>query len=170
MARGQVSRPSAPMIQRTLLTLLRELAEGPAPEAAWVLNPGDRGLLRSLDKLSAASASAKAAGSDSSIAAHVDHLRYGLHLMNRWSKGESPFADADYAASWRSVSVDEEEWRVLRDRLRAEIEQWGAAIQQPRDLAESDLTGIVASVVHLAYHLGAIRQMDRSIRGPKADD
>jgi hypothetical protein len=166
----RASTSSAQLIQRTLLMLLRELAEGPAPEAAWVLNPEDPGLLRSLDTLSAAAASAKGAGSDSSIAAHVDHLRYGLHLMNRWSKGESPFADADYAASWRRVTVAEEEWRVLRDRLRAEIEEWRAAIQQPRDLAESDLAGMVASIVHLAYHLGAMRQMDRSIRGPKARD
>jgi len=170
MALGQVSSPATPLIQRTLFTLLRELAEGAAPEAAWVLNPDDRGLLRSLDNLSAAAASATGAGGDSSIAAHIDHLRYGLHLMNRWSKGESPFADADYAASWRRVTVSDEEWRELRNRLRAEIEQWSAAIQQPRELTEVDLTGVVASVVHLAYHVGAIRQMDRAIRGPKARD
>jgi hypothetical protein len=31
-----------------------------------------------------------------------------------------------------------------------------------------ELNGVVASVAHLAYHLGAIRQIDRSIQGPKA--
>ena len=90
--------------------------------------------------------------------------------MNRWSKGESPFADADYAASWRRISVSDAEWQQLRQRLRDEIEQWSAAIQHPRDLTESDLTGVFASIVHLAYHLGAIRQMNRSIQGPKARD
>lgn len=155
-------------VRRTLLTLLRELANGPAPEASWVLNPGDHGLLRSLDKLSASAAS-RLVG-ESSIAAHVDHLRYGLQLMNRWSRGESPFADADYGASWRRIAVSDDEWRELRDRLRAELEQWSVAIEQPRELTETELTGIVASVVHLAYHLGAVRQMDRSIRGPKASD
>jgi hypothetical protein len=88
--------------------------------------------------------------------------------MNRWSKGASPFADADYAASWRRITVSDEEWGELRKRLRAEIEEWSAAIQQPRDLSDADLTGVLASVVHLAYHVGAIRQMDRAIRGPKA--
>ena len=99
-------------IQRTVLTLLHELAHGPAPEASWVLNPGDQGLLKSLDKLTAGAASTIAG--DSSIAAHVDHLRYGLELMNRWSRGESPFADADYAASWRRVTVSDREWQELR--------------------------------------------------------
>jgi hypothetical protein len=31
-----------------------------------------------------------------------------------------------------------------------------------------ELNGVIASVAHLAYHLGAIRQIDRSIQGPKA--
>jgi hypothetical protein len=166
MSRDQITQASNAQVQRTVLTLLRELSNGPAPEAAWVLNPRDQGLLRSLDKLSAAAAS-KLIG-ESSIAAHVDHLRYGLELMNRWSKGASPFADADYAASWRRVTVSDDEWRELRTRLRSEIEQWSAAIQQPRALSDADLTNVLASVVHLAYHVGAIRQMDRSIRGPKA--
>jgi len=170
MVLDQESTSSTALIQRTLATLLSELANGSAPEASWVLNPEDRGLLQSLDTLSAAAASATAAGGDSSIAAHVDHLQYGLHLMNRWSKGESSFTDADYAASWRRRTVSEEEWRVLRDGLRAEIDQWNAVLSRPRDLTEPDVTGMVASVVHLAYHLGAIRQMDASIRGPKARD
>jgi hypothetical protein len=157
-------------VRPALAALLRELANGPAPDAAFVLNPTDEGLLRSLDKLSAAAASARGTAGDSSIAAHVDHLRYGLHLMNRWSHGESPFADADYAASWRRITVSEKEWKDLRAELRAEIEQWTAAIQQPRDLTETERTGMVASVVHLAYHLGAIRQMNRTIQGPKASD
>lgn len=95
------------MLNQILVVLLNELADGPAPQAAFVLNPGDRGLLRSLDTLSAAEASATAGG-ESSIAAHVDHLRYGFQLMNRWSKGESPFADADYSASWRRTVVTDD--------------------------------------------------------------
>jgi hypothetical protein len=156
-------------MQTALLALLNELADGPAPQAAFVLNPGDRGLLRSLDTLSAAEASASAGG-ESTIAAHVDHLRYGFQLMNRWSKGESPFADADYSASWRRTVVTDEEWKRLRGSLRSEVEQWRAAIRQPRELTEEERTGMVSSVVHLAYHIGAMRQMSRSLRGPKARD
>jgi hypothetical protein len=42
------------------------------------------------------------------------------------------------------------------------------AVREPRELTDAELTGIVASVVHLAYHVGAMRQMDRSMQGPKS--
>jgi hypothetical protein len=100
----------------------------------------------------------------------VDHLRYGLELLNRWSQGQNPFADADFSASWRRTTVSEQEWVTLREQLRAEAHRWLAAVQQPRDLSDFELTGVIASVAHLAYHLGAIRQVDRSIRGPSARD
>ena len=84
----------------TLPTLFAELIDGASQSEAYMLNRGDAGLLRSLDKLSATAASAPTPHG-STIAAHVDHLRYGLSLMNRWSAGENPFDDADWTASWR---------------------------------------------------------------------
>lgn len=159
-----------PDITRALSTLLRELIDGSNRVAACVLNPKDPGLLRSLDKLSAAAASTVPPGGASSIAGHVDHLRYGLELLNRWSRGESPFADADYSASWRRVTVTDSEWALLREQLRTEARRWQEAVRQPRELTNDELNGLVGSVVHLAYHLGAIRQIDRSTRGPSARD
>jgi hypothetical protein len=35
-------------------------------------------------------------------------------------------------------------------------------------MSQLELNGVVASIAHLAYHLGAIRQIDRSTHGPKA--
>ena len=35
------------------------------------------------------------------------------------------------------------------------------------ELDETELTGVVASIAHLAYHLGAIRQLNSSARGPR---
>lgn len=154
----------------SLSALLGELLDGADPVTAWVLNPGDPGLFRSLDKLSAADASAVPAAGGSSIAAHVDHLRYGLELLNRWSRGEDPFADANYSASWRQVTVTDAEWARLRERLRVEARTWREVLRQPRTFTDEELNGVVGSVVHLAYHLGAIRQIDRSTRGPSARD
>ena len=164
------SADSAAALHRALSALLRELVDGSAPEAAWILNPGDFGLLRSLDTLSARAASVVSPATGSSIAAHVDHLRYGLELMNRWARGENPFADADYSASWRRLTVTDSEWATLRDRLRVETQHWIETVQQPRELTGVELTGVIASVAHLAYHLGAIRQIDPSTRGPQARD
>ena len=101
----------------TLATLLGELVEGAPPAAAYILNRGDSGLLRSLGHLTARDASAAVSGG-ASVAAHVDHLRYGLSLMNRWSHGENPFDAADWSASWRKTSVSDAEWQELQTALR----------------------------------------------------
>jgi hypothetical protein len=149
----------------TLTTLFGELVDGPPGRTAYMLNGGDVGLLRSLDKLTARDASAAPRGG-ATIAAHVDHLRYGLSLMNRWSAGEHPFDDADWSASWRKTTVSDAEWHTLRAELAAEARRWLEALRVPRDVELIELNGIVGSIAHLAYHLGAIRQIDRTARGP----
>jgi hypothetical protein len=156
-------------LHSSLALLFAELIDGPSPEAAYVLNRTDPGLLRSLDGLSAAAASSAPASGDASIAAHVDHVRYGLGLMNRWGEGEAdPWSGADWTASWRRTTVSDEQWTALRQQLRGETRRWHKALQTPRTMSALELNGVIASVAHVAYHLGAIRQIDRSIRGPKA--
>jgi hypothetical protein len=154
-----------------LPTLFSELAHGsPDPtDSTYMLNRGDHGLLASLDKLSAADASASAGGA--SIAAHTDHLRFGLSLLNRWADGEvSPWKGADWTASWKKPSVTEEEWRSLRNELRREADRWRDALRTARDVHPKELTWVIGSVAHFAYHLGAIRQINRAARGPTAED
>jgi hypothetical protein len=154
-----------PDLSDTLTTLFNELLEGPSPDAAYMLNSGDAGLLRSLDKLTAAQASAVASGG-ASIAAHVDHLRYGLSLLNRWIAGESPFGGADWAASWRKTTVSDAEWQRRRDELGSEARRWLENLRTSREVSAAELNVIVGSIAHLAYHVGAIRQIDRAARGP----
>ena len=152
-------------IARTLDTLLTELVEGASKEGGYMLNAGDEGLIRSLEKLSAADASARTR-TGSSIAAHADHVRYGLSLMNRWSQGEEPFGSADWNASWSRTTVSESEWRQRITELRAEAARWQHVIRTPRDVTEMELNGMIGSIAHLAYHLGAIRQISQPARGP----
>jgi hypothetical protein len=157
------------LLHQTLGALFSELIDGAADEAAWMLNPKDEGLLRSLDKLTASAASAVPVNGGASIAAHVDHVRYGLSLMNRWSRGEpNPWATADWTASWARTSVTDEQWKALRQELAAEARAWREALRVPRDYSPIELNGVVASIAHLAYHVGAMRQIDRAIRGPLA--
>jgi len=151
----------------SLDTLFRELVDGPGTDAAWILNPGDVGLLKSLEKLTASAASAVSPAGGACIAAHVDHVRYGLSLLNRWSHGESnPWATADWTTSWKRTSVTDQEWADLRRTFEAEVRAWLAALRVPRALSDIEQNGVIASVAHLAYHLGAMRQIDRSMRGP----
>ena len=58
--------------------LLIEVFDGPPADEAYILNPGDPGLLRQLATISAATASKSPAPGRPPIAAHVDHVNYGL--------------------------------------------------------------------------------------------
>jgi hypothetical protein len=152
-------------VAKTLATLFSELVDGAPASGAYMLNGGDPGLLRSLDTLPATAASAPTQ-TGSSIAAHVDHVRYGLSLMNRWSAGENPFKDADWGASWKKTTVTDDGWRRLRADLRSEATRWLGALGTAREVKEFELNGMIGSIAHLAYHLGAIRQINSSLRGP----
>ena len=155
-----------------MATLGSELALGvPATaKGSYMLNLGDPGLVASLEKLSAAQASSTHAGG-ASIAAHVDHVRYGVALLNQWLGGaEAPWKNADWTASWKKNVVSEAEWRSLRDDLRRELTAWVDAMREPRELNERELGWLTGSIAHLGYHFGAIRQIDRAARGPTAED
>jgi hypothetical protein len=143
--------------------LLRELVYGAALDEAWILNRGDPGLLRSLDRLDAKQASAPGT-TGASVAAHIAHLAYGFELLERWARGEEPFEGADYSAAWRQDAVSEAEWADLRSRLARAIGAWQDRIASP---GGADQRHVQSSVAHLAYHLGAIRQIAPAARGPE---
>jgi hypothetical protein len=155
-------------ISGCLATLFSELVDGAKTGGgAFVLNSGDAGLLASLDKLSAVDASRSVHGG-ATIAAHAQHVRYGLSLMNRWaSEGGDPFADAKWDEAWKTSVVDDSHWSEIRDGLRDEAHRWLRALGAPREVGAVELSGMIASVAHLAYHLGAMRQIAASARGPR---
>lgn len=151
-----------------LAHLFSELTNGaPGDDGAYILNSGDIGLLRSLEQLSPGAAS-RSVNDGATIAAHTQHVRYGLSLMNRWAtEGGNPFADARWDDAWKISTVDARQWEEIRRGLRAEVERWREALQSPREASQIEVSGMIGSVAHLAYHLGAIRQIDKSTRGPK---
>src|SRR4029078_5790860 len=102
-------------IAETLPLLFGELVDGSQKSGGYMLNGGDAGPLGSREKLAAPAAYATTQPGSSTasppatpqtgspIAAHVDHVRYALGLLNRCSAGEQPdpFASADWSARWR---------------------------------------------------------------------
>ena len=154
------------LLVETVRGLLTELSAGPPGRSAFVLNPGDRGLLESLRPLTAAQASARHDGR-SSIASHVRHLHFGLSLLNRWAQGEDdPFTGADWNGAWRQQQVTDAEWARLLADLGHEVKTWREAIGS-RPWNPLALGGTIGSVAHLAYHMGAIRQLDLAAAGPR---
>jgi len=152
----------------SLTTLFTELVDGTSGRGeAFVLNTGDVGLLKSLEGLSAADAS-RSSNDGATIAAHAQHVRYGLSLMNRWAtEGGNPFADAKWEEAWKVSTVDAHTWDEIRGGLADEAHRWLKALATPREVPTIALTGIIASVAHIGYHLGAIRQIAKSTRGPR---
>ena len=148
--------------------LFSELADGTADrKGAYILNSGDAGLPRSLDKLAAADAS-RGVNGGATIAAHAQHVRYALLLMNRWATdGGNPFADAKWDEAWKISHVTEPQWEEIRRGLVGESDRWRDILGAPRELDRVGLKGMIASIAHVAYHLGAIRQIAYQARGPK---
>jgi hypothetical protein len=155
-------------LERVLPQLFTELVHGaPAGGGAFMLNSGDAGMLASLDALTAEEASRSVSGG-ATIAAHAEHVRYGLLLMNEWARqGGNPFADARWDAAWKLSAVDGPRWQEIRSGLRQEAERWLSALGTRRAANEVELCGMIGSIAHLAYHLGAIRQIVPRARGPR---
>jgi len=157
-------------ITRSLTTLFSELVDGAKAPAGgnFVLNSGDAGLLSSLDKLSASDASSSVHGG-ATIAAHAQHVRFGLSLMNRWAiEGGNPFADAKWDEAWKTSAVNDAQWAEIRAGLADEARTWLEVLRTPRDVSPVELSGMIGETVHIAYHLGAMRQIAASARGPRA--
>lgn len=154
------------MMGRMLVRLLSEALYGPRGDA-FFLNTGDRGLLASLDALSAEAASARPGGR-SSVASHVEHLRYGFELLNREAKGERMWATANWADAWTHQTVTEDQWQKLRADLAKETQAWVEVMKDPPAWDEVGLGSAVGSIPHLTYHLGAIRQLAQAASGPPA--
>ena len=159
---------STPDVLSSLARLFSELVDGAGtPAGGFILNSGDAGLLKSLDRLSPEDAS-RSVNNGATIAAHAQHLRYGLSLMNRWAEhGGNPFADAKWDEPWKISTVDAAAWQEIRSGLRDEVHHWLEVLKSSKSATGVELTGMISSVAHLAYHLGAIRQINKDARGPR---
>jgi hypothetical protein len=94
------------------------------------------------------------------IAAHVDHIHFGLSILNRWAAGEAnPWAGADFNASWQHTAVADDEWRALRDGLRREAGKWQKIVAARTDWDDMSAAAALSTAAHTAYHLGSIRQI-----------
>jgi hypothetical protein len=148
------------VFKRALSKMLIEVFDGPPGREAYLLNPGDPGLLRQLDSIDARAASARPMAGKTTIATHADHVHFGLTLLNRWAAGEEyPFAGADWNASWKRGTVTEEQWRTLRENLRREAERWRQFVAAREEWDDLTASGALSSAAHAAYHLGALRQI-----------
>lgn len=138
-----------------VVELLRETFEGGLPgQGTQYLDHGS-GIRATLASVTAEQASRSQDGRPS-IAAHARHMNFHLRVASEWIQGDH--SRRDWLASFEPRTVTEEEWAGLRQDLevsRTELVRVLKALTPERFLEE----GAMGSIAHLAYHLGAIRQL-----------
>lgn len=63
--------------------------------------------------------------------------------------------------------MNDAQWQEIRSGLRGESERWLKVLEAPRDVARVEPAGMIGSIAHFAYHLGAVRQISKQARGPR---
>jgi hypothetical protein len=154
-----------PLEIRALSTLLRETLQRADRQYAFLLNPGDPGMVETLKSLSAETASKSLGQGRKPIVSHANHVLYGIELANRALGGEQGVYElADWSVAWKLETVSDDQWHDLVDRLEQQSKLLIEQISEPREWNEITLTGSFSIAAHTAYHLGAIRQMLLDIR------
>jgi hypothetical protein len=148
------------LVPHSLQTLASETLFRAPEQESFLLNPGDPGFVETVRALSAEQASKVPSRGRKPIVAHVNHVLYGLSLLNRAIAGDpSGYATADWSLAWKLESVTDEEWQQLVADLDREASAFQKSAGETRDWSEIMLTGSFGAVAHAAYHLGAVRQI-----------
>jgi hypothetical protein len=136
--------------------LLRETFEGALPGQGTQYLDHTSGIRATLRGLTAGQASRSRDGHPS-IAAHVRHMIFHLRVSYEWVQGDH--GKRDWLGSFVPGQVTAAEWAALNEefeRTRGEFVRVMRALS-PEALVENGVgMGVIA---HLAYHLGAIRQL-----------
>lgn len=116
-------------------------------------------LLITLSDISAEQAS-KDMGNCATIAAHVDHIRYFLDVIEDFMF-KRDLSHINWRTIWETVSVvSEDEWQTIKDNLHTSYERVKSHLSNPDVWNDShEVSAMMGMIVHTAYHLGEIRQM-----------
>ena len=143
---------------KSLQYLLKETFEGAPTGSSSIYLDRGIGIFSTLDELNAAQASFSI--TETTIAAHSEHARYYLEVLNNFLNGL--VQNADWDRSWAKKEVDDKEWEELKSNFRGMYKTVGETFQKIEDWDDDKITEAMAIVVHSAYHLGAIRQISKS--------
>ncbi len=136
--------------------LIRETFDGGLPGQGTAYLDHDSGVRNTLGRLTAEQASHRFDGHPS-IAAHVRHMNFHLRTSVEWIQGDH--SRRNWRESFEPQHVTEAEWKALQE----ELDQSRVAYQRlmrtlPAEKMEEEGSGM-GVLAHLAYHLGAVRQL-----------
>jgi DinB family protein len=148
-------------ILKQTVDLLRETFEGGLPGQGTQYLDHSSGIRSTLNALTAEQASRRFDGHPS-IAAHARHMNFHLRVTSEWILGDH--SKRDWSASFEPQVVSEEQWTRLKQDLEASRQELVRVLESltPERFAEEGAA--LGAITHLAYHLGAIRQLTHRVR------
>lgn len=146
---------------KEVLFILRETFEGsPEGQGSAYLDRGV-GVSATLETLSAAQVSTEVGGT--TIVAHVEHAKFYLDRICEFLKGRTE--KVNWEQSWLIETVNETEWNFLREGMRKSYEAVMRCWTDEIEIWNEDNIGDAVTIIaHTAYHLGAIRQIIKSLK------
>lgn len=155
------------VFKSNLFHLLDELFDGPPPGADGTVALDRDGSFRdSIANLSAADASRAPFPGATTVAAQVSHTTYYMtNLLRYMLPNGDTTSRADWPGSWAHGVMTDAEWDEAREALFAADRDLRRAIDANTDWGGDRFGQAMAPLFHGAYHLGAVRQLLKAIRG-----
>lgn len=139
--------------------LLRETFQGsPEGQPSAYLDRGI-GFFNTLDAVSAAQASTEFHGT--TIAAQTEHAKFYLDRLCEFINGRTE--RVNWEDSWLIETVNDLEWDALRSTVRKAYENALQCIASLDGWSEQQTGMAIGLIAHTAYHLGAVRQIAKSV-------
>src|SRR3982751_6850566 len=140
--------------------LLRETFEGsPEGQPSAYLDRGV-GFFSTLEKLSATDVSREI--NATTIAAQTEHAKFYLDRLCEFIGGRAE--RVNWEDSWLIDDVNEQEWDALLLAMKRAYENALKCIASTSDWDTSKAGMAIGLIAHTAYHLGAVRQIAKSVR------
>ena len=116
-------------------------------------------MFETLATVSAEEASIPVGGQCATLAAQVKHVAFYLQVIEEALRSQE-FKKQDWDKIWRETSaVSPDEWEAIKSELRERYDRIKTFIDETTEWSNERLIGgVIASIVHTAYHLGEIRQ------------
>jgi hypothetical protein len=158
--------PADSSFQQAAAMIFREAFEGiPAGQDYTWFVQGKEGVFDALTSIDAEAASRKPSLACASIAAHANHMLFILRCANT-DQGR-PEPGGTWEETWERQAVTDLEWNTLIESIREEYTLFLGWLEENKDWSQKD--GVVSALVplpHIAFHLGAIRQILRIVHEP----
>jgi hypothetical protein len=140
--------------------LLRETFEGsPDGQPSAYLDRGI-GFFSTLDGLSAAQASQDYG--ETTIAAQTEHAKFYLDRLCEFIGGRTE--RVNWEDSWLIETVTDDEWTALRSSVKKAYESALKCLASVDSWDATKAGMAIGLVAHTAYHLGAVRQIAKSVK------